>query len=350
MPVPTMPVPTMIPPDPWLPGGLALLAAALLAPWLAGRLRGPGWLDRPRADRHADRAVPRAGGAAWLGAFVLATIAGLALSRRGGSGGAGELGSLPAASLALSVAVGGAGFWLGHLDDRGVLGAGRKWIVQTALLLAAGFLWILVAASLTGEGRAWAAAGGWGRILSWSLRLGLALLVQTALQIFDNVDAALGSVFVASCAVLALRPEGGAFALPAVLAGAAALGVLAWNLPPARLYFGNAGSLPLATLLAFWILAGGRAFGESPGAPGTAGGATAVVIAVVAGPLLWPLIDLVYVSIARGRRGVPPWVGGRDHTTHLLARRLGSDRRVAGLLLLWAVLSAFLALRLPGPR
>jgi hypothetical protein len=40
----------------------------------------------------------------------------------------------------------------------------------------------------------------------------------------------------------------------------------------------------------------------------------------------WPLVDLLFVTMARLRRGDPPWKGGRDHLAHRLSRRLGSDR------------------------
>jgi hypothetical protein len=43
--------------------------------------------------------------------------------------------------------------------------------------------------------------------------------------------------------------------------------------------------------------------------------------------LAYPLFDLSFVTLTRIRRGQPPWIGGRDHTTHRLATWLGGDRR-----------------------
>ena len=46
-------------------------------------------------------------------------------------------------------------------------------------------------------------------------------------------------------------------------------------------------------------------------------------------PLLvaWPIFDMTFVTVTRLKRGQPPWVGGRDHTTHRLATWLGGTTR-----------------------
>ena len=69
-------------------------------------------------------------------------------------------------------------------------------------------------------------------------------------------------------------------------------------------------------------------------------GVTSAVRWAVLLPLIWPLVDLVFVSVTRWARGSSPWTGGRDHTTHRLARKLGSDRAVFALLLAAALLTA----------
>jgi len=100
----------------------------------------------------------------------------------------------------------------------------------------------------------------------------------------------------------------------------ATLGFLAWNRPPARLFLGNSGSQPLALLvsaLAFATLCDAHATGGS--------GLRSWAILF---PLAWPLLDFAFVSVSRTLRGSVPWHGGRDHTTHRLAGRFGSDRAV----------------------
>jgi UDP-GlcNAc:undecaprenyl-phosphate GlcNAc-1-phosphate transferase len=85
------------------------------------------------------------------------------------------------------------------------------------------------------------------------------------------------------------------------MAGAGAcLGFLLFNYPPARAFMGDSGSLTL--------------------------GAVLVLAAAPSGPLptlAWcavPLLDAVHVTIKRLAAGRKPWVGGTDHSGHLLLR------------------------------
>ena len=181
----------------------------------------------------------------------------------------------------------------------------------------------------------------------------IALAAQTALQIFDNLDTALPSTAAAVCAVLALAPSSAPLRAPALAGCGASLGILLWNLPPARIYLGNAGSTAVATTVSF-LLAGTALAALEPGVAsiGTGpGGRPAlrsgdVALLAVALPLFWPLLDLAVVSVRRLRRGVPHWTGGRDHTTHALARTLRSDRAAAAVLLAHAAAMCWLAMQL----
>jgi hypothetical protein len=80
---------------------------------------------------------------------------------------------------------------------------------------------------------------------------------------------------------------------------------------------GDGGSLPLGFLVASLVM--GSAAANSPGL-------SAVVVAALLVGLVVLDTTLVVFSRARGGRGV--LVGGRDHLTHRLAKRLGSPRRV----------------------
>jgi UDP-N-acetylmuramyl pentapeptide phosphotransferase/UDP-N-acetylglucosamine-1-phosphate transferase len=92
------------------------------------------------------------------------------------------------------------------------------------------------------------------------------------------------------------------------VAGSSA-GFLFWNLPPARLFLGNLGSSVIAGLASLTVLEHGTRGFEA-------------LLQVVL-PLSWPLADLVFVTLRRVAHGRAPWHGGRDHTTHELARRIG---------------------------
>jgi UDP-GlcNAc:undecaprenyl-phosphate GlcNAc-1-phosphate transferase len=99
-------------------------------------------------------------------------------------------------------------------------------------------------------------------------------------------------------------------------AAGATAGVILWNLPPARLFLGDSGSLLLGMWSWGWGAGAGFWMKE-------AGGGTEILV------LLWalPLLDLVFVSTTRLLSGRRPWVGGRDHMTHRMARAFGTSNR-----------------------
>lgn len=82
--------------------------------------------------------------------------------------------------------------------------------------------------------------------------------------------------------------------------------ILPLNMRPARIYLGDCGSLSLGYLLSLGVLA------HTPHV-------TAVSMVFV---------DTIFVAVSRPLRGRHPFRGGRDHLSHLLARRLGTDKAV----------------------
>jgi UDP-GlcNAc:undecaprenyl-phosphate GlcNAc-1-phosphate transferase len=145
---------------------------------------------------------------------------------------------------------------------------------------------------------------------------------MNAFNLMDNMDGAAGttaSVSAMGAGALALIIGDGALtALCFAIAGACA-GFLPHNLAgPARSFMGDGGSLPVGFVVASAVMA--AAAENSPGLSGLV--VAALLVALV-------ILDstLVTVSRSRGRRQV--LVGGRDHLTHRLVRRLGSPRRVA---------------------
>jgi UDP-N-acetylmuramyl pentapeptide phosphotransferase/UDP-N-acetylglucosamine-1-phosphate transferase len=85
-------------------------------------------------------------------------------------------------------------------------------------------------------------------------------------------------------------------ALPVLLA-AAALGFLAWNRPPAKLFLGDVGSVPLGYLLG-WLLLSSAAAGQW---------AAALIL-----PLYY-LADATVTLAKRGLRGAKVWQAHREH-------------------------------------
>lgn len=291
-------------------------AAAAIVALLAGlvlpsRLNAPGWRDEPKPDRLSRRPVSRAGGLAWAAAAAAGLLVWSGATLAGWTGSARPVaedlsGARAIATALLLLAVGA---WLGRSDDRGRLGSRMKLCLLGLLPAAALALTIPTGSWLT------------PRLL---IALPGALLVSVALQVYDNHDAALASVLAGGTLPVAfLVPE---LAPVALSAAGASLTLLGFNWPPARLYFGNTGSMAAGMVVAWLLLAATAPRGGSGAGAGLPG------VWLVFLPYAWPLFDLGFVVAGRLRRGVSPWQGGTDHTAHRLSRRIG-PRRTAWLLL-----------------
>jgi len=145
-----------------------------------------------------------------------------------------------------------------------------------------------------------------------------------AFNLMDNMDGAAGTVgaVCSSCAGL-VAMLGGDVALAALAFGlaGACLGFLPYNLrpgAPARIFLGDGGSMPLGFLVAAILMSGPLA--------GELGWSALLVAGLIAG---LPILDTLLVVVSRARRGVPVYMGGRDHLTHRLGTTFGSARAVA---------------------
>jgi UDP-GlcNAc:undecaprenyl-phosphate GlcNAc-1-phosphate transferase len=291
---------------------LALTPAAM---WIARRV---GAVDRPKADRWSRKETPLLGGVA-IAAGILVALLALA----------------PATPETLAIA---GGVFLLHVvglaDDLRGLRPQTKLVAQTA---AAGVL-------LVGGVRA-----GWPENVFLAIPLTMLWVVgiTNALNLLDNMDglaagvAAITALAVACCAEAQPDGSGVVAALVATAACGAAVGFLPWNVHPAKVFMGDAGSLPLGFALAASSL------------PGTRSGAGHVAV-VLAGPLLAlavPILDTTFVSILRKWHGRSISQGGRDHLSHrLVALGVPEKRAVATLWILSAAFGAFAvaATRLPA--
>jgi UDP-GlcNAc:undecaprenyl-phosphate GlcNAc-1-phosphate transferase len=279
------------------------LATVPLASKAARRL---GAVATPRRDRLSERRVPMLGGLAItsgivIGAFVLPMSPGDRLPL--------VLGVLAMAALGLA-------------DDLGSVSPFVRLSIEGVAAIA-----------FVG-----AVSGG----LEPSLRLAAILVAAVAFPVainatnlVDNADGLAASLSVVTALVLAglglvagYTAEGSGLA---VVIAASCIGFLMFNLPPARVFMGDVGSLMLG-----FALAATSAFVVRDSVV-VEGGAHAVV--VVALPLAWALQvgDLAMVFITRVRRGESPFNGGVDHTSH---RLLGAGLGPWTMLLALATLSA----------
>ncbi len=255
-----------------------------------------GFVALPSARGVHRAPTPLLGGAAIFVSFLLALAAGGGLDD--GIPRARSLGFLGGAALV---------FALGVIDDRLVLGWFSKLlgqIVAAILLLASdnsGTVFLLTP---------------FGLAMSLLWIVGLA----NAMNFLDNMDglcAGIAAVAALSFVVLGtLAGDPGTALFAAALAGAA-LGFLRFNFPPARIFLGDGGSLFLGYALASLGVMTSRNLDFS----------LDLLVPVVA--LAYPIFDITFVSITRVSRGQSLTQGGRDHTSHRLARIVGTPRATA---------------------
>ena len=275
---------------------IALVATLVLTPLAIRIARATGFYDHPVGYKgHADP-TPYFGGAA----VIAGTLAASVLFGR-------DLDEYVPIAIGTVVLLG-----VGTIDDRYALTPLTRLVIEIA---AAGVLY----------------AGGIGWTLFGYDAVNLAITVVfvtgvvNAFNLMDNMDGACGSVAAASGAVLGVlalvqgSPELAAIAF--ALAGSC-LGFLRYNLAsPARIFLGDGGSMPIGFVVAALIMA-------MPGAHQL--GWTFVLVAVVLVGL--PALDTTLVIVSRLRRGAGVFEGGRDHLTHRLRCKLGTERRVATVL------------------
>ncbi|MFH1143844.1 MAG: hypothetical protein V1774_04800 [Candidatus Eisenbacteria bacterium] len=307
-----------------VPQGMVLLVSALTAA-LAGRrlisaARRWGWASPNDARRAGPGGVPVVGG--------LAVLIGLAAGRVAAAGLAGAFSVVspiarPAEEGVLALLFCGF-FGIGMLDDRRPLSPAIR--LSGEGLLAAGCAWLLLAGGV--EAALVSLPAGVSKALGTALLALIVVCAANAFNLADNSDGLAAGVGAMSCAGLALA---GIAPVVFLSAAGALTGVWFLNRPPARLYLGDHGSLPLGGIAGLGSAALIGSCWEK--GSGTAGLAAALLIA---GYLCW---DPVYALLGRVGEGRAPWVGGVDHPSHDLARRAGRWPPVLSRLLLFQAIS-----------
>jgi Fuc2NAc and GlcNAc transferase len=212
----------------------------------------------------------------------------------------------------------------GALDDR--FGLPVRWRLPLYAMACAAAVWLL-----------------WGQQAPWLQLLAAvyALWILNLFNFMDGIDgiaaSEAGFVF-AAAALLSLWQGGeGAYPLLCLLLAAACLAFLHWNWSPARLFMGDAGSIPLGFLLAALSLEG-EASGDLPLVCWLI--LLAVFIADATYTLLWRAVNGEKLATAHSR-----------HCYQRLARHWRSHSRVVGAVtlynLLWLMPCAAAALHWP---
>lgn len=295
-----------------------------------------GLMDEPGERRIHVNAVPRAGGIAiWL-TFLGVVAIGLATGILAGSSNLTWkwLGAFAAGSAVLMVA--------GVLDDRTGL---SPWVKLAAHVLAPTVFFLMhpLHSSLLPE--------GWPLWCDYVVMVVWAVALINAFNLIDGLDGLCGGlalVAVLALAGLALANGNQASAALLLVMGAAILGFLKYNVSPARIFLGDAGSMLLGFFLA-------TAATEAVGRKAVVG--VIMLPIAVAGV---PLLDVLLAIWRRGARKTLRQLRGEDaaggifsadsdHLHHRILRAGGSHRRTAlvmqGIAILLAVL-AFLPMLL----
>lgn len=144
-----------------------------------------------------------------------------------------------------------------------------------------------------------------------------AVVLMNAFNFLDVSDGYAGGIAAVSFAGLALFTPENAIAIAAL---GACIGFLGFNLPPARIYMGDAGSHCLGMLVAIQIFVWSRDVGML----------TAVGVGVACFGVA--LLELAAVTAIRWRKGLSIWRGSPDHSALRLQQ--------AGLSKTWTLLAA----------
>jgi UDP-N-acetylmuramyl pentapeptide phosphotransferase/UDP-N-acetylglucosamine-1-phosphate transferase len=298
---------------------LALVTAVLA--WFATRR----WLAHaherdtvavPNERSSHTRPTPTGGGVALVGAVFCVLV------HTGWFGVQGT--SLGMAIPALAVLAAGS---CGMVDDIRGLRPLKKMSVMTAIGLVLAFMEPLAGVELpVGPELAFGA-------LAIPLTLFWLAGFTNAFNFMDGIDgiAALTALVsgAAFCAAGLLAGDGSLAVLGAVTAGGA-LGFLPWNFPKARIFMGDAGSLPLGLLLSFSAVLA-QASGALPFAASV----------LLLGPFVF---DASFTLFARALRGEKVWRAHREHLYQRLSRIWSSHPKVSMLYAGFSVVTAVLAL------
>lgn len=212
------------------------------------------------------------------------------------------------------------GLSLGLVDDKFTLGPTAKLV--SALALGAVLVYLLnqsathvLSAPLVVLAVVWFAA------------------VVHAVNILDNMDGlAAGVCAITACGTAIILVQAGVVGPPVLmfaLAGAL-LGFLPWNMHPARLFMGDAGSLYVGSLLA----------GASLLPLFTPQSHSRLVPLALALTLIVPVGEALFVSALRWMAGRKPTRGGVDHSSHRLVAIGFSERRTVLVLCTVALVAA----------
>ncbi len=265
-----------------------------------------GLVDRPGGRRQHSGIIPRTGGLALAGAFILTILLTLIFPR---------IAPEPLASLVpprndpneiyrLTALLVGAAFCaiFGYLDDRFHWSSFPQYATQVGagVIAIIGLIILKHVNNPLGEGLLGGPDGlAWWIV--WPLTIFWFVGMMNTINFLDGLNGLVAGVTAIFCIILAVHmvlraeePQLSVAILPIALLGVT-LGFLPFNFAPARIFMGSSGSYFLGFVVA---------------ALGIIGGARVAAVMLVLG---LPILDVAWLIIQRTRSGRSVSEGGRDH-------------------------------------
>ncbi len=283
-----------------------------LAIWAARRL---GVVDRPGGRRIHARPVPLLGGVAIMLGIVVAVTLNLPFTRD-------DYGAIVIGAILICA--------LGAVDDSIGVSPPLKFLGQ------AGCAIIPVSQGVTIDHVTLPLIDpvslGW---IQYPITVVFIVAVANIVNFADGMDglaAGLCLIAAGTFCILALSLDRFAAATLAAAVCGACLGFLPWNFHPAKIFMGDAGSLPLGFLLASMSITGVM----------KTAAALALVFPLIV--LLVPIVDTSFVILKRLKYGQSVTAADRNHLHHRMLRVGYSQRQAALVLYGWCVVLAAFAL------
>ena len=319
---------------------VGFIVSVILTMFLGRVGHGLGTLDSPGASGHAKaiRQVPNIGGIAiaWpligamLGGLVLVFVAWDFLVSIVPSLEAYEARLDDTTPTVLAFAIGVLVLHvMGFIDDRRSVGPWPKLLVQVGVAAALSIWFDVRLLRMIDEPL------GIGSVPSAIITVVWIVIITNAINFLDNMDGLAGGVgaiaglFLMTAALL--NDQWFIAATLAVLVGSIA-GFLVFNMPPAKIFMGDSGSLVIGFALAVLVA---RTTFYNPEENGTGLGSGWYGLFMPVAILAVPLYDLVTVSVLRICQGRSPLVGDQQHYSHRLVSRGLSPR--GAVLVIWCV-------------
>lgn len=307
---------------------MAFLINVLLTPFILRLAHRFEWYDHINDRKIHTESTPRLGGVGIFLSFLAAALVGLTLIVSGPGIAPWSIQSVALILAGLALVHG-----LGLYDDFVNLRAPLKFFVQ----LAAGTLVALSGALLRVIELPWIGSVELPLWLAFGFTILWIVSISNAVNLIDGADGLAGGVALIAALFMGIIALGQGSLVTAILAFAVVgslAGFLVYNLPPAKIFMGDSGSLSLGFILAVLPL-----LGLQRGEPGFMAVAPFPVLTL----LYIPIVDTLLAIIRRLSRGLPVHSADREHIHHRLIDRGIHGRRLLSVIYGMMVIFGFVA-------